>query len=537
MNTPFQKLLDPRYAQLRNQAEISSTQTNSAKALKSAGEFLQVFPKDAHANYFMALARLQREESQKASEHAAAAHLADPNNADFTFLLARIYLDMRLFEYAAPLLFKARQQHPNNYKLQWALANFLYEIGKGAEANQHYANAMTLVGNQDDRFLIAYDYASSLTTQDLKDEAEEQYKIFGQKPAHAAKALESRSSLRKYLPGSEMALEVEKSIGDPKTDDKLKSALLLSLGKIHENAKDYDSAYKLWAKSRALKPKAPSRFESADYYDSLLSLYSDALFKSALKYGHPSSKPLFVVGMPRSGTTLAEQILAAHPQAFGTGELGRTHQLESEFTRRFSEPSNFAKAVEFCEKGELQRISEATLSLLTKLAGPTANYISDKTPNHYASIGFSTLSFPNAKYIHCQRHPADTFISSFQNNMTEIHSYTYSQEAFVKAYLQKERLMAHWRSLFPDKIFELQYEKLVQNPEETVHSLLTFLNLPWDENCMRFFENKTMVKTFSLNQVRNPIYTSSVYRWKNYEKHLGPLFAALKAANFEYPEV
>ena len=536
MNSPFQKYLDPRYTKLFKIAEQDSIQANVAKASKSADEFLKAYPKDAHANYFMAVARLQSDDKQSACHHAAIAYNTNPNSSDFAFLLARIYLDLRLFEYAAPLLYKAVRQHENNYKLQWAIGNFLFEIGKGPEANQHYQNAMAMVGDQEDRHLIAYDYATSLNTQALKVEAEEQYKIFGQKPANAAKALEILSKLHKYMPDSEMAKQVEAYIDDPKIDNVIRSELLLSLGKMYENAKQYDEAYDLWVKSRALKSAPASRFESVKYFEELHTLYTKEFFDAVQGSGSPINKSIFVVGMPRSGTTLTEQIIGAHQQCYGAGELGRLHMLEAEFTKNFSGQDNFAKAVQFCKSGEIGRISDTTLSLLNKLSGPAVDFVIDKTPNHYASIGFSTLCFPNTKYIHCQRHPADSFISAFQNNMTETHSYSYDQEAYVQAYLNKERLMAHWRKLFPDKIFELQYERLVQNPEETVRAMLAFLGLPWDDNCMKFFEKKTMVKTFSLNQVRNPIYTSSVYRWKNYEKHLGPLFAALKAANFEYPE-
>ena len=537
MSTSFKNLSDPKFAKLFKQAQIDSTQSHGAKAIRSAAEFLKQFPKDPYANYFMALARLRSEEMQRAREHAAVAHAADPNNADFTFLLGRIYLDLRLFEYAAPLLYGARKQHPNNYKLQWAIANFLFEIGKGPEANQHYAKAMELVGNDQDRYSIAFDYATNLNTQALTDEADDLFKLFGQKPSNSGKALEIRSRLRKFLPESDMAKQVEASIADPQTEIKTKLELMLALGKIHENAKDYDVAFELWNKSRAMNAASESRFASVAYGEQLQSLYSKNLFAAASDCGHPSTAAVFVVGMPRSGTTLAEQIIGAHQQCYGAGELGRLHMVEAEFTRRFSGAENFANAVQFCKNGELRRIADATLSLMTKLAGPTASYTIDKTPNHYASIGFSSLCLPNTKYIHCQRHPADSFISSFQNNLNETHSYAYDQSHYVQAYLIKEKLMAHWQTLFPDKIFDLKYEHLVHNPEETVRKMLNFLGLPWDENCMKFFENKTMVKTFSMNQVREPFYTSSVYRWKNYEKHLAPLFAGLKAANYEYPAV
>ena len=240
--------------------------------------------------------------------------------------------------------------------------------------------------------------------------------------------------------------------------------------------------------------------------------------------------------MPRSGTTLIEQIISSHPDGFGVGELGRVQRLEETFVKDYASPDYKERLLKNASAGELGARANETLNLLELIAGPSPKFVVDKYPTQYLSMGYTHLCFPNSKFIHCQRHPADSFISSYQNNMSLAHNYSFDQNAYVEAFLTKEKIMTYWRSIFPDKIFDLHYEKLVARPEETVREMLDFIGLPWDPICLKFFEKKRTVQTFSLNQVRNPIYTTSVYRWKNYEKHLGPLFAALGEAGFTYPE-
>jgi hypothetical protein len=154
-------------------------------------------------------------------------------------------------------------------------------------------------------------------------------------------------------------------------------------------------------------------------------------------------------------------------------------------------------------------------------------------PHNFRDIGFIHLCFPNAKIIHCRRNPLDNFISAFQNLMNANHSYAYDQTDYGEYYLEYRRLMNHWKSIFPESIYESDYEALTQNPEMEVRKILDFLGLPWEDACLKFNERKSTVKTFSLMQVRNPINKGSIARWRNYEKQLSPVIAILKRAGMQ----
>ena len=177
-------------------------------------------------------------------------------------------------------------------------------------------------------------------------------------------------------------------------------------------------------------------------------------------------------------------------------------------------------------------VSLQYLNLLDALA-PKTRHAVDKMPHNFRDLGFIHLCFPNAKIIHCRRNPLDTLFPQFQNSMNSSHSYAYDQSDYGEYYLEYLRLMDHWKSVFPESIYESDYEALTTNPEAEVRKILDFLGLPWEEACLKFNERQSTVKTFSLMQVRNPINKGSIARWRNYEKHLSPIIAIFKRAGVE----
>lgn len=155
-------------------------------------------------------------------------------------------------------------------------------------------------------------------------------------------------------------------------------------------------------------------------------------------------------------------------------------------------------------------------------------------PHNFRHLGFIHLCFPNAKIIHCKRHPLDNFISAFQNAMNPFHGYAYNQVNYGEYYISYLRLMDHWKKVLPGSIYESQYEALTANPEVEVRNMLNFLGLPWEEACLKFNERESTVNTFSRLQIRNSINTGSVARWRNYEKHLSPIIAVLEQAGVHF---
>jgi hypothetical protein len=222
-----------------------------------------------------------------------------------------------------------------------------------------------------------------------------------------------------------------------------------------------------------------------------------------------SDVPVFIVGMPRCGSSLIEQILASHPQVHGAGELVRLRALFE--TGETGDPS----------------IADAALERLRRFS-PRADRIVDKDLCNFLHLGTIHRIFPNARIIHCRRDPLDTCFSAYTKLFAGDFGFTYEQRELGAYYRHYHDLMAHWRSVLPPRIFmEIDYESLVSNSREETHRLLQFLDLPWHEGCVRFFETRRIVNTASFAQVRRPIYRSSVGSTHSLRPHLRPLIEAL----------
>jgi tetratricopeptide (TPR) repeat protein len=529
--------LDPAYAKLSKDARSQIENASNNSALRATMRFYQAYPNDAHSNYELARALVRNDKKRIALEHAEKANSFRPHNPDYVFLLGRLYLDFQLFEYAAPLLREAVHKLPKSLLVQWAMADFSVEMGNGKAAIVHYETAIALNPDVAQKGELLLSYAKCLNTIGAKFEADEiMVRLSNLKQEYEYPALIMRSKFKKFKPDSEIAFKLNDALMNPKLSLLDRSDVLLSLGNSQEVVGNYDQAFVLWTKSRELREIHGEKGIGYKELKETTSFYSPKILREIALFGHPSERPVFVVGMPRSGTTLIEQILSSHAEAFGISEMGRMYKLEKAFRDDYNGPDVFQRLLKNAQIGELKKRAEETLNLLNVVAGTTAKRVVDKLPIQYFSMGYTHLCFPNAKFIHCQRHPADSFISAYQSHMIQFHEYSFDQNLYAEAYLTKQALMAHWKASFPDKIFELHYEQLVTNPEQMVREMLEFIGLPWDENCMQFFKNAGTVRTISNDQVRKPIYTTSKARWKKYERHLGPLFAALKEANFKYPE-
>jgi len=225
---------------------------------------------------------------------------------------------------------------------------------------------------------------------------------------------------------------------------------------------------------------------------------------------------------------MTEQIIAAHTQVEGVGELTRITKLY----RHCSQSHGMRQVLENMTELGPERWKDIPLqymNLLNVLA-PGAGRTVDKMPHNFLYLGFIHLCFPNARIIHCKRNPLDNFISAYQNSLNVFHGYSYNQLAYSEYYSIYLQLMDHWKSVIPECIYESQYEDLTQNPEAEVRKLLDFLGLPWEEGCLKFNETEQTIKTFSRTAVRNPINTGSIGRWRNYEKHLSQIITAFNQA-------
>jgi tetratricopeptide (TPR) repeat protein len=528
MNSPFQKFSGKDVLKL-----IAAKKLVEAETL--AKGYLRQNAANADAQNALARVYVAKNNRGLAMPHAEAAHRLVPDNLDYAFLLGRLYLDLDLYEFAYPLLIKVQQRYPTSFLINWALGDYLLSIGQGPKARPYFEKAIAALPDGEQRQLATLNLCDCLIAEGRGTETEDRLMMLRHVPNLRATAMSMLALAGKRKPDSPVGQELQALLKSESLTVDDRSEFWLALGRLFENAKMYDEAFDAWTASRKLlgvsKFSVPRIRERQGKWRAF---YSRELLTSCRPYAHNSTLPVFVIGMPRSATTLTEQIIAAHSKAYGVGELNRMGKLAAAMTRDYDFLNHVSRVLSNAQKGEIKARAEETLELYRAIGPSGKQVIVEKTPFNFEAAGYINLCFPNAKFIHTRRHPADNFISAFQNRMNSNHDYSYDQVAYVQRYLLQEELMNYWKSVFPKQIFTLQYEKLVADPEPTVRELLAFLGLEYEPQCLKFFERQSTVRTFSTDQVRSAIYTSSVERWRNYEKHLGPLFATLKAANFEY---
>jgi tetratricopeptide (TPR) repeat protein len=244
--------------------------------------------------------------------------------------------------------------------------------------------------------------------------------------------------------------------------------------------------------------------------------------------GGSSTLPIFVVGMPRSGTSLVEQILASHSKVFGAGELPF---FDSIARRTLAAVGGFPQGAPAATVDHLQKIGAEYIGRLRALAPPEITRIVDKMPGNFHHVGLIHLALPHARIVHARRSPADTCFSCFATLFAAPHPYSYDLGELASYYAAYQELMQHWRSVLPDGVMlEVEYETLVANFEEQSRRLLAHCGLEWQPACLDFYKTERLVHTASATQVRQPIYSTSIGRWRPYQQWLDPLLQGLQIA-------
>jgi hypothetical protein len=262
------------------------------------------------------------------------------------------------------------------------------------------------------------------------------------------------------------------------------------------------------------------------FIEDLKNYFSPKFFDQRTITGVETKLPVFIIGMPRSGTTLVQQIAASHPSVFAAGELTGISNLVEKIESDDSHSAAYPFSLDNLADSEISEIAENYIHYLMQF-GHDSKRILDKMPFNFLHLGLIYCLFPSAKIINCRRNLVDTGISCyFQNFVDDLHWSTDLGDIgkYITGYID---IMEHWENVLPIQILNLDYENLVQEPEIQTRSIIEFLELDWDVNCLNFFEGKSFVTTASSWQVREPVYASAINRWRKYENHLGPLLDEL----------
>jgi tetratricopeptide (TPR) repeat protein len=321
---------------------------------------------------------------------------------------------------------------------------------------------------------------------------------------------------------------IEALLAERNLSDEGRMNLHFALGKMFDDCASFDKAFEHFQQANQYKRKRV-RFNGEHYKGwsaRFGEVFTRAWFEQHRGLGDPSERPVFIVGMPRSGTTLVEQILASHPGVHGADELTTIFDIICSLESRAADGAAYPDNVSALEPSAFQWAAREYLDKLDAIDSEAAR-VTDKMPTNFFHLGFIATILPAARIIHCRRDAMDVCLSNFVQMFAEGHYYSYDLADIAIYYRGYEMVMSHWREVLPVQMYEVRYEELVEDQERVSRELVAHLGLPWDDRCLAFHETKRAVRTASNWQVRQPIYKSARKRWKNYERNLAQLKADL----------
>ena len=265
-----------------------------------------------------------------------------------------------------------------------------------------------------------------------------------------------------------------------------------NLGRLYDRSKIYDKAFMHYKAANDLKPHGFDSAEFGNFIDDLISTFDPVFMPNAPRATHGSRRPIFIIGMPRSGTSLVEQILSSHLQVYGGGELEDIKNIAFSVSAVLGVPLSYPRCVRALTVEACNVLAARYLDKLAQLS-PDAAFVTDKMPQNFLALGLIALLFPEARIIHCTRDPLDTCLSCYFHDFSALHPYVYQLENLGLYYRQYRRLMRHWQEVLTIPIMNVSYEEMVEDQGRVTRELLAFCDLPWDERCLRFYESKRLL--------------------------------------------
>lgn len=417
----------------------------------------------------------------------------DPDNAQAHFLLAGVLSQAALNERAIGAYQRAIELHPEHAAALLGLGHALKTVG------------------QQDAAIAAYRRCIALRPEN-------------------GETWSSMANLKTYEFSAAEIGEMQAALANPELEPSSAVNFYFALAKAHENRKEYKEAWQHYvtgnSRQRQLVTYDPVRTEVLN--DAIIEVFSEEFLATHAGNGSLDASPIFILGMPRSGSTLTEQILASHSQVEGTSELPYIGRLSAGLSRNRSNGVNYPEAMREVTANYLQKLGDDYLQLARMHRIEGRPRFIDKMPNNFPNIGLIHLILPNAKIIDARRNPLDACLGNFKQLYARGQNFTYDIADIAEYCLEYHRLMDHWEQVLPGKILRVQYEDTVLDLEAQVQRLLTFCELPWEDACLHFHDTERPVRTASSEQVRQPIYTGAINFWRHYEEHLGELTEILQ---------
>jgi tetratricopeptide (TPR) repeat protein len=503
---------------------------NYPEAEKHLHEALRKHPNSAPIHNAMGVVLYGQSRMADAAQSFQRVTALLPNDAEAHANLGNALREQASYPEAEASYRRALALNDNFARAHFDFAGLLYLQDRFADAEQTYRRALEL---KPDYVEACNNLGRSIRRQGRLDEARECFEKAMVIDPDTVETYFNLASLRTFTSEHVEPERLEKlAVKLPSLKENSRIRYWFALGKMREDLGRYDDAFAAYAEGNRLKHAQISPDESGKValIDNVRAVFDERFFASRPVSASSDRTPVFIVGMPRSGTSLIEQILSTHPDVYGAGELSDLENILFALATDTGKPAqNYPDIAAGLSADALRRLGETYIERVWKLA-PHATHITDKMMSNFAHVGMIRVMFPNAKIIHAMRDPMDSCFSCYatlfaKNNL----DFAYDLASLGRYYQRYIELMRHWRNVLPaGAILELRYEDMVADTEGQARRLLDYLGLPWDPRCLNFHENKRVVRTASAAQVRRPVYTSSVARWRHFEPHLGSLLDAVK---------
>lgn len=445
----------------------------------------------------------------------------NPNFAEAYHYLGVTFIEQANLDDAVPVLRKAVALRPAYGEAQLTLASALEQSGKSTEALAIY---QSILERDPDNVPVLNNVGNILKNLGRMDEAIEQYeKALEIDPDHAPAYYNLSRSQMSQDDGDDTS-RMEEMLKDESLDPNRRVNLHFALGKIYDDLGIYDKAFPHFESGNDLDTRGdPFNADGHSMViNRIMAVFNKKFLTTHRGMGSESEIPVFIVGIPRSGTTLAEQILSSHPQAFGAGELAEIGGIAQRLSEAVGSGNIYPEAAMDLDALTAVKLAERYVGFLQGVGGDAIR-VTDKMPGNFIHLGLISLLLPNAKIINCRRDPLDVSLSCYFQHFTAIMPFSRKLADLGRYYTDYHRLMDHWHKVLPMQIMDVNYEDMIADHEGMSRKMVEFAGLEWDDACLEFYNLERPVKTASSWQVRQPIYTSSVARWQNYEKFIGPL--------------
>jgi tetratricopeptide (TPR) repeat protein len=515
----LQSQLDAAVA-LHKQGKIDEAEAGYRRILERA-------PSQPDALNLLGVIHSERNKNDLAIDLLTRAATLRPKDASILNNLGRACVRIRRFEPAIEVLERAMSLSPQLLEVLGNLIQAHRALGNIDEAEFLITTLRDKKGGS-----ITADLEQARLYSDLgrKEEARALLlKLTAEAPQYAP-AWQALAKLSKVKPGDAIIDGVQAAINDAQEPSAALRMMCYAAGKVFDDLGEYDRAFEFILRAKRQDPATYSHERTRSQMTAIAEVFSERFFEARSDYGVNSKRPVFIVGMPRSGTSLAEQILSSHPDCYGGGELEYVNHIVNGLAS-YVPTGKFPSAAASLTREGAAVLGYQYLRKIAAMNGSAARF-TDKMPHNFMTLGLLRIMFGPLQVVHCVRHPFDTCLSCFSHDFAHTHDYNQTLEGLASYYTLYRRLMEHFQAVLSGQVYVLQYEKVVSQQQAESQALTEFLGLEWSRSVLDFANNDRRVATPSSWQVRQPLYSTSDGRWRHYQRHLEPALSAIPSSYF-----